>query len=64
MISDKLYSNHTVLIPSKKGVGGRSGLMPQYTGLRVERVQDLAGTMRCVPGNDTLLSQCFSSGHT
>ena len=27
MISDKLYSNHTVLIPSKKGVGGRSGLM-------------------------------------
>lgn len=27
MISDKLYSNHTVLIPSKEGVGGRSGLM-------------------------------------
>ena len=27
MISDKLYSNHKVLIPSKKGVGGCSGLM-------------------------------------
>ena len=27
MISDKLHLNHMVLIPSKEGVGGRSGLM-------------------------------------
>ena len=48
MISDKLYSNHTVLIPSKKGSGRAQWSNGQYTGLRVERPGFKAWPGQCV----------------